>query len=47
MSGSRGSPSTSYKYQKHARYQEGRVRYLEQELKPSREELIESWIYKK
>jgi hypothetical protein len=30
----------SCKYQKHARYQEGRIRYLEQELKVARENII-------
>jgi hypothetical protein len=29
----------SCKYQKHARYQEGNIRYLEQELKAAREEI--------
>jgi hypothetical protein len=29
----------SCKYQYHARYQEGRIRYLEQELKAAREEI--------
>jgi hypothetical protein len=29
----------SRKYQKHAKYQEGRIRFLEQELKAAREEI--------